>query len=357
MKKLLLLPGDGIGPEVCGAVRRVIDWLNAKTTLDIAIEEQPFGGAAYDQFGVPLTDAVRDKALASDAVLMGAVGGPKWDDVPREKRPEMGLLALRVAMQVFANLRPAYCFDALADASTLRRDVVAGLDIIIVRELTGGIYFGQPRGITRVSDTVERGIDTQVYTTPEIERVARAAFALARQRRNCVTSVDKANVMESGVLWRRVIAALHRDAFADVELRHMYADNCAMQLIRNPRQFDVIVTDNLFGDILSDAAAMVTGSLGMLPSAALGDPGRPGLYEPIHGSAPDIAGKGIANPLATILSLEMALRLSLDRPDLAHSLQAAVGRALDAGARTGDLGGKLGTAQMTDAVIAELARA
>jgi 3-isopropylmalate dehydrogenase len=354
-KRLLLLPGDGIGPEVCGCVRRVADWLIAEAHLDMEIEEQPFGGACYDQFGSPLSDNVRDAALAADAVLMGAVGGPKWDDVPRDKRPEAGLLNLRVAMQVFANLRPAYCFAALADASTLRQEVIAGLDMVIVRELTGGIYFGQPRGIDRVAENVERGFDTQVYTTPEIERVARTAFLLARERSRRVTSVDKANVMESGVLWRRVVSTLHRNEFADVELRHMYADNCAMQLIRNPRQFDVILTDNLFGDLLSDAAAMVTGSLGMLASAALGDPGKPGLYEPIHGSAPDIAGMGIANPLGTILSLQMALKVSFDRPDLAQVLQAAIGRALDGGARTRDLGGTLGSEQMTTAVIEALA--
>lgn len=349
MTDLLLLPGDGIGPEVTAQVRRVAERL----APDLAIHERPFGGTSYDRHGTPLTDEALALAKASKAVLMGAVGGPQWAGVPRDKRPEAGLLALRAGMEVFANLRPALCFEPLADASTLKREVVEGLDIMIVRELIGGIYFGSPRFIEEIPGG-KRAVDTQVYTTPEIERIGRVAFELARKRRNKVTSCEKSNVMDSGLLWREVITDLHQRDYADVQLEHMLADNAAMQLVKNPRQFDVIVTDNLFGDILSDEASQLTGSLGLLPSAALGEPGRPGLYEPIHGSAPDIAGKGIANPLAAILSFEMALRWSLDRPDLADRLFAAVGRALEKGARTPDLGGKLTTIQMGEAVLAEL---
>ncbi|ACG76518.1 3-isopropylmalate dehydrogenase [Phenylobacterium zucineum HLK1] len=349
MTDLLLLPGDGIGPEVTAQVRRVAERL----APDLAIDERPFGGTSYDRHGTPLTDEALALAKASKAVLMGAVGGPQWAGVPRDKRPEAGLLALRAGMEVFANLRPALCFEPLADASTLKREVVEGLDIMIVRELIGGIYFGSPRFIEEIPGG-KRAVDTQVYTTPEIERIGRVAFELARKRRNKVTSCEKSNVMDSGLLWREVITDLHQRDYADVQLEHMLADNAAMQLVKNPRQFDVIVTDNLFGDILSDEASQLTGSLGLLPSAALGEPGRPGLYEPIHGSAPDIAGKGIANPLAAILSFEMALRWSLDRPDLADRLFAAVGRALEKGARTPDLGGKLTTIQMGEAVLAEL---
>jgi len=354
-KTLLLLPGDGIGPEVTAEVRRVAEWLCANAGLDLKLDERPFGGCAYDLSGTPLPEETLQAALASDAALMGAVGGPKWTDVARALRPEAALLGLRKAMDVFANLRPALCFDALAEASTLKRDIVAGLDIMIVRELTGGVYFGEPRGVETLADGSKRGVDTQVYTTAEIERVARVAFELARGRRNKVVSAEKSNVMESGVLWREVVTALHKRDYADVELEHMLADNAAMQLVRNPKQFDVIVTDNLFGDILSDEASMLTGSLGMLPSAALGAPGKPGLYEPIHGSAPDIAGKGVANPLAAILSFEMALRWSLERADLADRLFAAVQSALEAGAKTRDLGGALSTREMGDAVIAALA--
>jgi 3-isopropylmalate dehydrogenase len=285
---------------------------------------------------------------------MGAVGGPKWASAPRDKRPEAALLRLRKVMDVFANLRPALCFDPLADASTLKREVVAGLDIMIVRELTGGVYFGEPRGIETLADGQRRGVDTQVYTTSEIERVGRVAFELARGRSNRVTSAEKSNVMESGLLWREVVTALHQREFADVTLEHQLADNTAMQLVRNPRQFDVILTDNLFGDILSDEASQLTGSLGLLPSAALSTPGKPGLYEPIHGSAPDIAGKGIANPLAAILSFEMALRWSLGEGAKADALFAAVKAALEAGARTPDLGGTMTTAQMGEAVLAKL---
>ena len=350
MQTLLLLPGDGIGPEVCAQVRRVATTL----TPDIAVTEAIYGGASYDAHGTPLTVDVLAQALASTAVLLGAVGGPQWAGVPRALRPEMGLLRLRKEMEVFANLRPALCFEALADASTLKREVVAGLDLMIVRELTGGVYFGEPRGIDVLPDGQKRGYDTQVYTTYEIERVARVAFELARGRNNYLVSAEKSNVMESGVLWREVVTDIHARDYADVKLEHMLADNAAMQLIRRPTQFDVLLTDNLFGDILSDAASQATGSLGMLPSAALGLPGKPGLYEPIHGSAPDIAGKGIANPLAAILSFEMALRWSFGRAGDADRLFAAVTSALDGGARTADLGGSLTTQQMGDAVLAAL---
>ena len=350
MSTLLLLPGDGIGPEVCAEVRRVA----AALTPDLKVEEAPYGGMSYDAYGTPLLDEVRDQAIASDAVLMGAVGGPKWADAPRHLRPEAGLLNLRKAMDVYANLRPAYCFEALAGASSLKPELVSGLDIMFVRELVGGVYFGQPRGIETLADGQKKGFDTAVYTTSEIERVGRVAFELARGRTNKVHSAEKSNVMESGLLWKQVITELHAREYPDVQLEHILADNCAMQLVRAPKQFDVIVTDNLFGDILSDAAAMLTGSLGMLPSAAIGDPNKPGLYEPIHGSAPDIAGKGVANPLAAILSFEMALRWSLKQVEAADALLAAVKAALDNGARTRDLGGSLTTREMGDAVLAAL---
>ena len=350
MATLLLLPGDGIGPEVTAQARRIAERL----TPDLIIEETLFGGVGFDAEGTPLSDATLARAKAADAVLMGAVGGPQWASAPRSLRPEAGLLGLRAGMGVFANLRPALCFPALADASSLKRELIEGLDIMIVRELTGGVYFGQPRGIETLADGQRRGIDTQVYTTSEIERVSRVAFELARGRRNKVTSAEKSNVMESGQLWREVVGALHARDYADVKLEHMLADNAAMQLVKNPRQFDVLLTDNLFGDLLSDEAAQLTGSLGMLPSAAIGAPGTPGLYEPIHGSAPDIAGQGVANPLASILSFAMALRWSLGRADLADRLTAAVDTALNAGARTRDLGGVLTCAQMGDAVLAAL---
>ncbi len=350
-KTLLLLPGDGIGPEVIAEVRRVISALAIK---DLEIETALFGGVSIDECGLPITADTIALAKSVDAVLMGAVGGPQWAGVARDKRPEAGLLNLRKEMDVFANLRPAICFDALADASSLKRDLVAGMDLMFVRELTGGVYFGKPRGIEDLGNGKRRGFDNAVYDTDEIRRVARVAFELARKRKNVVHSAEKSNVMESGVLWREEVTRLHKEEYSDVKLEHILADNCAMQLVRAPKQFDVIVTDNLFGDILSDEAAMLTGSLGMLPSAALGAPGKPGLFEPIHGSAPDIAGKGVANPLAAILSFEMALRLSLGRADLADKLNAAVKKALDGGARTADLGGKLTTRQMGDAVIAAL---
>jgi 3-isopropylmalate dehydrogenase len=350
-QKLLLLPGDGIGPEVIAQVVRVIDALKVKHGLALDVDTALFGGASFEAHGVPITDAVVAQAKASDAVLMGAVGGPAWAHVARDLRPEMGLLRLRKEMDVYANLRPAICFPALADASGLKRELVEGLDIVFVRELTGGVYFGTPRGIETLADGSKRGFDNQVYTSAEIIRVARVAFELARKRGNKVTSLEKSNVMESGLLWRQEVTALHVADYADVTLEHMYADNAAMQLVRAPRQFDVLLTDNLFGDVLSDLAAACTGSIGLLPSAALGKAGTPGLYEPIHGSAPDIAGKGIANPLAAILSLEMALRWSLDQGGLSDRVLGAVTKALDGGARTPDLGGTLSTTAMGDAVL------
>src|SRR5512134_4174984 len=304
--KLLILPGDGIGPEVMAEVLRIIEWLARRRKITFDVAEGAVGGAAIDAQGAPLSDATMADALAADAVLLGAVGGPKWDNLPFKDKPERGLLRLRKDMELFANLRPAIVFDALAEASSLKTELVAGLDIMILRELTGGVYFGSPRGIETLPNGERRGINTQVYTTSEIVRVARVAFELARKRGNKVCSVEKANVMESGVLWREEVTKLHKAEYGDVELSHMYADNCAMQLVRQPKQFDVIVTDNLFGDLLSDCAAMLTGSLGMLPSASLGAPDATGrrkaLYEPVHGSAPDIAGKDMANPLAMLLS-------------------------------------------------------
>jgi 3-isopropylmalate dehydrogenase len=353
-KTLLLLPGDGIGPEVIAQARRVTDRLRDAHGLSLHVVTALFGGAALDAEGAPVSDATVAQAKAADAVLMGAVGGPQWASAPRALRPEMGLLRLRKDMEVFANLRPALCFGPLADASALKRPVVEGLDILFVRELTGGVYFGEPRGIEDLPGGGRRGLDTQVYTSAEIIRVARVAFELARKRSNRVTSLEKSNVMESGLLWRQEVTALHAAEYGDVTLEHMLADNAAMQLVRDPKQFDVLLTDNLFGDVLSDLAAAATGSIGMLPSAALGAAGKPGLYEPIHGSAPDIAGQGVANPLAAILSLEMALRWSLGAPQLADRVFAAVAGALDDGARTRDLGGALSTAQMGDAVLARL---
>jgi 3-isopropylmalate dehydrogenase len=355
MKTLLLLPGDGIGPEVTRQSRRVAEYLAAKCGLDVALSEAWFGGAAIDAAGLPLEESTVARALASDAVLMGAVGGPKWSGMPYDRRPEAGLLNLREAMNVFANVRPAMCFPALADGSSLKREVVSGLDLIIVRELLGGVYFGKPRGIERLPDGQRRGVNTHVYTTEQIRRVARVAFALASGRARRVCSVDKSNVMEAGLLWREEVTALHTAEYPNLELTHMLADNAAMQLVRDPRQFDVILTDNLFGDILSDEASMLTGSLGMLPSAALGDEGAPGLYEPIHGSAPDIAGRGVANPCASILSLAMALRHSLGRADLATRVEQAVSAALEGGARSRDIGGTHTTSELGDAILDKLA--
>jgi len=361
-RSLLILPGDGIGPEVMAEVRRIIDWFGAKRGIAFDVEEDLVGGAAWDAHGTPLTDATMARAQAVDAVLLGAVGGPKYDDLDFSVKPERGLLRLRKEMDLYANLRPAQCFDALAEFSSLKPEVVAGLDIMIVRELTSGVYFGEPRGIV-VENNERVGINTQRYTESEIARVARSAFELARRRGNKVCSMEKANVMESGVLWRQVVQEVHDAEYPDLELSHMYADAGAMQLTRWPKQFDVIVTDNLFGDLLSDLAAMLTGSLGMLPSASLGAPmanGRPkALYEPVHGSAPDIAGQDKANPIACILSFAMALRYSFDLGAEADRLEAAVQRVLADGVRTADLmgpagGTPVGTRGMGDKVLEAL---
>ncbi|MEQ3745448.1 MAG: 3-isopropylmalate dehydrogenase [Henriciella sp.] len=349
-KTLLLLPGDGIGPEVVAEARRVAEQI----IPELEFEDGLIGGASIDAHGEPLTVDTLVKAKSSDAVLLGAVGGPKWIDAERRLRPEMGLLQLRKGMDVFANLRPAFCFPALVDASSLKREIIEGLDIMIVRELTSGVYFGEPRGYERGIGDNSFGYETSRYTAGEIKRVARVAFDIACGRGGEVCSVEKSNVMESGLFWRETVTALHDAEGKDVRLRHLYADACAMELVRQPKQFDTILAGNLFGDILSDEAAMLTGSIGMLPSASLGIGGVPGLYEPVHGSAPDIAGQGIANPCAAILSLEMALRWSLGEADLADQLFAAVGKALDAGARTKDLGGSLSTSEMGDAIIAAL---
>jgi len=361
-RTLLILPGDGIGPEVMAEVRKVIDWFGTQG-IAFDVSEDLVGGAAYDAHGTPLTDATMDKAQSVDAVLLGAVGGPKYDVLDFSEKPERGLLRLRKEMDLYANLRPAQCFDALADFSSLKTEVVSGLDIMIIRELTSGVYFGEPRGIhTEGNERV--GVNTQRYTESEIARVARSAFEMARKRAGKVCSMEKANVMESGVLWRDVVQEIHDAEYPDVDLSHMYADAGAMQLTRWPKQFDVIVTDNLFGDLLSDLAAMLTGSLGMLPSASLGAPmenGRPkALYEPVHGSAPDIAGQGKANPIACILSFAMALRYSFDLGDEAARLEAAVEAVLADGLRTADLLGEDGaapvsTSEMGDAIVAKLA--
>ena len=355
---LLLLPGDGIGPEVIEQMVRVAE----KVTPDLSLEYGLVGGASYDEHGTPLTDETLEQAKSSDAVLMGAVGGPKWDGVARHHRPEAGLLGLRKGMDVYANLRPALCFSALADASALKRHLVEGLDILIVRELVGGVYFGQPKGIETLPDGTKRGFDNAEYTTGEIHRITRVAFDIAKGRGNYdrkwggVCSVEKSNVMDSGLLWKQEVQALYDAELKEmgVPLHHMLADACAMQLVREPKGFDVILADNLFGDILSDEASMLTGSIGMLPSASLSDAGKPGLYEPVHGSAPDIAGRGKANPCAAILSFEMALRWNLGRSDAADEITRAVSTALDKGARTGDLGGDMSTSAMGDAILAEL---
>jgi 3-isopropylmalate dehydrogenase len=361
-KKLLILPGDGIGPEVMRQVRRAIDWIAKRRAVAFEVTEALVGGAAIDKEGLPVSDSTMEKAMNADAVLLGAVGGPKWESLPFAKKPERGLLRLRKDMELFANLRPAFVFDALAEASTLKTEIVRGLDLIFVRELTGGVYFGEPRGIETLPDGSRRGVNTQVYATAEIVRVAHVAFDLARKRGRKVCSVDKANVMESGLLWREEVQKLRDAEYKDVDLSHMYADNCCMQLVRNPKQFDVIVTDNLFGDLLSDCAAMLTGSLGMLPSASLGAADARGrrraLYEPVHGSAPDIAGKDLANPLASVLSLAMMLRYSFDQAEEAEVLEKAVDRVLAAGIRTADImtpgGTKVSTGGMGDALLKEL---
>ncbi|MEG6507935.1 3-isopropylmalate dehydrogenase [Methyloligella sp. 2.7D] len=359
---ILLLPGDGIGPEVMAEVERLIQWVNETGEAELTTETELVGGCAYDAHGEAISDEAMQKALAADAVMLGAVGGPKWDGVAYEKRPEAGLLRLRKDLELFANLRPAICYPALADASSLKRDRVDGLDIMIVRELTGGVYFGEPKEITDLGNGQKRAVDTQVYETYEIERIARVAFELAAKRGNLVHSAEKRNVMKTGVLWNEVVTRIHKDEFPEVELQHILADNCAMQLIRWPKQFDVIVTDNLFGDVLSDEASMAAGSLGMLPSASLGaedeNGHRKALYEPVHGSAPDIAGRGLANPIATIASFAMCLRYSLDLGDLADKIEAAIADVLDKGYRTADImqegGNEVGTSQMGDAILASL---
>ena len=361
-RKLLLLPGDGIGPEVVGEVKKIIEWLNKNKSLDFKIEEGLVGGASYEKNKNPITDEVFYKALESDAVILGAVGGPKYDKLEFSKRPERALLKLRKELKLFANLRPAICFKQLVQASSLKPEIISGLDIMIVRELTGGIYFGEPRGIEPIKNNERKGVNTHVYTSSEIQRVAKVAFELAKKRKNKVTSCDKSNVMEDGVLWREEVQALKEKDYKKIELEHMLADNCAMQLLRNPKQFDVIVTDNLFGDMLSDEAAMLTGSLGLLPSASLGEKDKNGktrsMYEPVHGSAPDIAGKNIANPIATVLSFSMALRFSLDLDKEANLLDAAVQKVLDDGLRTKDImseGKKeVTTSDMGDAIISKL---
>ena len=361
--KLLVLPGDGIGPEVMAEVEKIMAFLAYEGLVKFEVEKGLVGGSAYDAHGVAISEADMARAQAADAVLLAAVGGPKWDRVPYELRPEAGLLRLRKDLQLYANLRPAICYPALADASSLKREVVDGLDLMIVRELTGGVYFGEPKQIIDLGDGQKRAIDTQVYDTYEIERIGRIAFELARKRRNKVTSAEKRNVMKSGVLWHEVISALHARDFPDVELEHQLADALGMQLVRRPKQFDVIVTDNLFGDLLSDVAAMLTGSLGMLPSASLGERNpisgaRKALYEPVHGSAPDIAGKGIANPIAMISSLVMALRYSFNLDDLADRLDRSIAAVLAKGLRTADIAGgaakTISTAEMGDAILAEL---
>ena len=359
--KLLLLPGDGIGPEVMAEVRKLIAWMNANGRGRFETDEALVGGACYDAHGVAIGDETMAKAHGADAVIFGAVGGPRWDNVGYEMRPEAGLLRLRKELGLFANIRPAICYPALADSSSLKREVVDGLDIIILRELTGGVYFGEPKTITDLGNGQKRAIDTQVYDTYEIERIARVAFELARQRRHKVTSSEKRNVMKSGVLWHEVVIDVHKRDYADVTLEHQLADACGMQLVRWPKGFDVIVCDNLFGDMLSDVAAMLTGSLGMLPSASLGEFDRTSglrraLYEPVHGSAPDIAGKGIANPIAMVASFAMALRYSFNRPQEAALVEQAIAAALAKGLRTRDIAASgadvVSTREMGEAIVA-----
>ncbi len=363
-KKLLLLPGDGIGPEVMAEVKRVAAWFEQAGLAGFEIAEDLVGGCAYDAHGDAISDGAMAKAKAADAIILGAVGGPKWDKVPYAKRPEAGLLRLRKDLELFANLRPAICYPALTDASSLKREVVEGLDLMIVRELTGGVYFGEPKEIVTLESGEKRAVDTQVYTEHEIERIARVAFDLARARGKRVASAEKRNVMKTGVLWNAVVTRVHAAEYSDLELTHILADNCAMQLVRWPKQFDVIVTDNLFGDILSDQAAMATGSLGMLPSASLGAKDAKGrraaLYEPVHGSAPDIAGQGIANPIATIASFAMALRYSFGMAAEASRLEAAIASALAKGLRTADIMQdgmtQVSTSGMGSGILGELER-
>ena len=360
---ILLLAGDGVGPEVMAEVKKIIDWLNKNKKTDIEISEELVGGASYDENKTPLTDEVLYKAMDSDAVLLGAVGGPKYDKLDFAKRPERALLRLRKEMRLFANLRPAICFSELVSTSTLKPEIISDLDIMIVRELTGGVYFGEPRGIKPLENDEREGVNTHRYTSKEIIRVAKVAFDLAKKRKKLVTSVEKSNVMEAGLLWREEVEKLHLDKiYKDIKLNHMLADNCAMQLVRNPKQFDVILTDNLFGDMLSDEAAMTTGSLGMLPSASLSEKDKKGrirsMYEPCHGSAPDIAGKGTANPIAMILSFSMALKYSLNQDDLSLDVDNAIKKVLSDGLRTPDImeegKRKVSTAEMGSAILEKL---
>ncbi len=355
-KRVLILPGDGIGPEIVAEAVKVLDCLRRDFGLDLETDEALVGGSAYEATGHPLPEATLERAREADAVLLGAVGGPKWEPLDISVRPEKGLLGLRSELRLFANLRPAILYPQLADASTLRAEVVSGLDIMIVRELTGGIYFGQPRGVRTLDDGQRQGLNTLIYKESEIQRIARTAFDIAMKRGRRVCSVDKANVLECTELWREVVTAVGQD-YPQVELTHMYVDNAAMQLVRAPKQFDVVVTTNMFGDILSDCAAMLTGSIGMLPSASLDEAGK-GMYEPIHGSAPDIAGQGSANPLATILSLAMMLRYSLEEPEMADRIEKAVDKVLDKGLRTPDIWSdgcrEVGTVEIGEAVVAAL---
>ncbi|WP_136680859.1 3-isopropylmalate dehydrogenase [Neptunomonas sp. XY-337] len=356
-KNVLILPGDGIGPEIVAQAKRVLTLVNDQFSLDLTFNEALVGGAAIDNDGVPLPEATLEAAKAADAILLGAVGGPKWDTNPDfQIRPEKGLLGIRANLGLFGNLRPAILYPQLAHASTLKPEVVSGLDILIVRELTGGIYFGQPRGVREKEGGIREGYNTYVYDENEIRRIGRVAFEAARARNKKLCSVDKANVLEVTVLWREIMEELAKD-YPDVELSHMYVDNAAMQLVRAPKQFDVMVTGNMFGDILSDAAAMLTGSIGMLPSASLDVDGK-GMYEPCHGSAPDIAGQGKANPLATILSAAMMLRYSLDAGEAADKIEAAVSQVLDQNLRTADIMSEgmqeVSTSEMGDAVVAAL---
>jgi 3-isopropylmalate dehydrogenase len=353
--KIALLPGDGIGPEVIQEAVKILNIVGSKLNLILDTEQVPVGGAGYEATGHPLPDESLNAAKNADAVLLGAVGGPKWENLDFSLRPERALLGLRKSLQLYANLRPAKIFPALLEASTLKREVVEGLDILVVRELTGGIYFGEPRGVEILADGTRKGVNTLVYTEPEIERIAKIAFQVAGKRNKKVLSVDKANVLECTGLWREVVTRMHED-YSDIELSHMYVDNCAMQLVRDPNQFDVIVTTNMFGDILSDEASMLTGSIGMLPSASVG--GETGMYEPIHGSAPDIAGQGKANPLATILSVGMMFKYSFDNEQVESWIENAVESVLNQGVRTPDIMSKgmkqVGTSQMGDLVAKEL---
>jgi 3-isopropylmalate dehydrogenase len=361
MKKVLLLPGDGIGPEVCMQAQKIINWFNDNLGADIETDKALIGGIAIDEAGDPFPQETIDKSHTADAILLGAVGGPKWESLDISMRPEKGLLGIRKELELFANLRPALVFDELAEASSLKREIVSGLDILIVRELTGGIYFGEPKGVETLPDGQRKGYNTLVYTTNEIRRIAKVAFELAAKRNKRVCSVDKANVLVATELWREEVTKIHQESYSDQELTHMYVDNAAMQLIRNPQQFDVMVTTNMFGDILSDAAAMLTGSLGMLPSASLGDQNQDkcsALYEPVHGSAPDIAGQDMANPIATILSLSMMFKYSFDMEKESQMIENAVKKVLAKNIRTKDISVEsskiVGTQQMGDEIIAEL---